>query len=333
MSEVKVSIGLPVYNGENYLELAIDTILKQTNSDFELIISDNCSNDATAEICQAACHRDARVRYIRQNRNIGAIGNFNSLIHLARGCYFKWAAHDDVMDAEYIESLVQVLDNNSQIDWVYANSDMIDAEGRSFKQILPPQYEGFELDAQQQPRWAGHPRKNADSDSAAARFRGVILGINWCVDSYGLFRLKALKRTRTLLPVYGAEKILIAELALNGKSAWVPELLFYQRVHANASGNLASEEAQREFSGNNTNTSGAGFVSTRLYILWAHFSAVNRTRLPLLEKLRAYQAVAEYILQVRKWRKILQSWRSGSGVGGAIRQQLNAARKHSKKQH
>src|SRR3974377_1117825 len=92
----KVSIGLPVYNGENYLRLAIDSILTQDYTDFELIISDNASADATQEICREYTARDCRIRYYRNKINIGASGNYNRVFELARGGLFKWAAHDDV---------------------------------------------------------------------------------------------------------------------------------------------------------------------------------------------------------------------------------------------
>src|ERR1035438_9843576 len=92
----RVSIGLPVYNGENYLDPALNSILRQDYSDLELIISDNASTDATGNICREYAAKDPRIRYYRNETNIGASANFNCLVKLARGEYFKWAAHDDV---------------------------------------------------------------------------------------------------------------------------------------------------------------------------------------------------------------------------------------------
>src|SRR5688572_28337892 len=94
-----VSIGLPVYNGERFLSEALDSLLGQTLADFELIVSDNASTDRTAEICLAYAARDARVRYVRQQTNIGAIRNWNFVARQARGQYFKWASANDFCDS------------------------------------------------------------------------------------------------------------------------------------------------------------------------------------------------------------------------------------------
>jgi glycosyltransferase involved in cell wall biosynthesis len=101
-----VSIGLPVYNGARFLQEALDALLGQTWQDLELIISDNCSTDATREICERAAARDPRVRYMRQPENIGPTRNFAFVLQQARGEFFMWAAHDDRWDSGWIEALV-----------------------------------------------------------------------------------------------------------------------------------------------------------------------------------------------------------------------------------
>src|SRR5688572_7662493 len=106
----KVSIGLPVYNGENYLSQALDSLLGQTYSDFELIISDNGSTDRTQEICRAYAIKDRRVRYFRSATNRGAAWNFNNVFALSSGKYFKWAAHDDICAPEFLERCLEVLE-------------------------------------------------------------------------------------------------------------------------------------------------------------------------------------------------------------------------------
>jgi glycosyltransferase involved in cell wall biosynthesis len=95
MNVPRVSIGLPVYNGQNYLRCALDSILQQDYTDFELIISDTASADASPGICQELARKDGRVRYYRNETNIGARGNYNRVFELARGEFFKWASHDD----------------------------------------------------------------------------------------------------------------------------------------------------------------------------------------------------------------------------------------------
>src|SRR5262245_17750978 len=91
-----VSVGVPVYNGERYLDKALSSILRQDFEDFELIISDNASTDGTAEICKAYADKDRRIRYHRNTSNIGAAPNYNQTFEMARGEYFKWCAHDDI---------------------------------------------------------------------------------------------------------------------------------------------------------------------------------------------------------------------------------------------
>jgi len=107
-----VTIGLPVFNGEAFLRRAVDSILAQTYADFELLISDNCSTDGTAGICQSHLLAHQRVRYLRQPENIGAAKNYNKLVALSSSKYFKWAAHDDVMAPRFLEECLRALEQD-----------------------------------------------------------------------------------------------------------------------------------------------------------------------------------------------------------------------------
>jgi len=98
-----VSIGMPVYNGERTLAAAIESILAQTWPDWELVISDNCSTDATEAICRGYAAGEPRIRYLRQPVNQGAHANFRCVLDQARGEYFMWAAADDLRSADFIE--------------------------------------------------------------------------------------------------------------------------------------------------------------------------------------------------------------------------------------
>src|SRR5580704_17148522 len=99
-SSPRVSLALPVYNGEEFLHQAIDSLLQQTFDDFELIVSDNASTDRTAEICAEYVARDSRIRYYRNSENIGVVRNYNRSFQLAQGEYFRWNAADDVSAPE-----------------------------------------------------------------------------------------------------------------------------------------------------------------------------------------------------------------------------------------
>ncbi len=98
-----ISIGMPVFNGAQFIQNALDSLLSQTVTDFELIISDNASTDETENICRKYAEQDSRIRYVRQPRNMGSAFNFKFVLDEARGEYFLWAACDDVRSPDFIE--------------------------------------------------------------------------------------------------------------------------------------------------------------------------------------------------------------------------------------
>ena len=105
----RLSIGIPVYNGESFLAQALDSLLAQTFHDFEIVISDNASTDRTPEICHAYVQRDPRVRYVRNPLNLGSVPNFNRVFEPSTAPLFKWAAHDDLHHETYLERCVRLL--------------------------------------------------------------------------------------------------------------------------------------------------------------------------------------------------------------------------------
>jgi glycosyltransferase involved in cell wall biosynthesis len=115
-----VSIGMPVFNCEATLKSALDSMLEQSFSDFELIISDNCSTDSTSAICQEYASKDSRIIYIRQPINIGPFPNFNFVFNQGKGRYFLWAAGDDIRSSDFLEENVHFLETH--IDYVASTS-------------------------------------------------------------------------------------------------------------------------------------------------------------------------------------------------------------------
>ena len=114
----KVSIGMPVYNGEKFIRKALDSLLAQTFTDFELIISDNASTDGTEAICRECAARDARIFYFRQKKNIGAAGNFQFVLDHTRAGLFMWAAYDDKWAENYLrEGTILLCDE--RVDFVF----------------------------------------------------------------------------------------------------------------------------------------------------------------------------------------------------------------------
>lgn len=129
----RVTIGMPVFNGELFIRQAIDSLLVQTFTDFELVISDNASTDDTPAICREYGRRDGRVRYIRQERNIGAPPNFRYLLAQARGLYFMWAAADDCWDSNWLEVLLGAIRTTDIV--VRGTPVVIDARGKPLERI------------------------------------------------------------------------------------------------------------------------------------------------------------------------------------------------------
>lgn len=146
-----VSIGMPIYNGEKYIREALDSLLGQSFANFELIISDNASTDGTEGICLEYAARDARIRYIRQPKNLGALANFKFVLDEARGAHFMWAATDDVWDPQWIGGMlnamqttgsgaafgkVQCINERSEAIDHYANNLVFDYRGSSLVRRL-----------------------------------------------------------------------------------------------------------------------------------------------------------------------------------------------------
>src|SRR3982751_2757353 len=108
----KLSIGIPVFNGQAFLPELLDSLLAQTYRDFEILICDNASSDRTPQICGEYERRDSRIRYFRNSRNLGAIANFNQAFELSTAPLFKWAAHDDFYRPAYLDACISLLEAN-----------------------------------------------------------------------------------------------------------------------------------------------------------------------------------------------------------------------------
>lgn len=213
----KVSIGMPVYNGENYIREAIDSILAQTFEDFELIISDNASTDRTGEICLDYAARDPRIRYFQNNVNIGAAKNYNVTFNLSSGQYFKWAAHDDVLDRSFLSACVDVLDKDPSVVVCFSEIVKIDEHGK--------QVGTYDKDN----------RILTDSERAHVRFRDLIDTRHWCISVFGVMRSEVLRRTPLIGSYVGSDRCLMVDLGLMGRFYRIPEHLFFRRDHPGSS--------------------------------------------------------------------------------------------------
>lgn len=205
----KVTIGLPVYNGERYLEQAVDSILAQTFTDFELILTDNASTDATEAICRHYEEMDSRVRYIRHRQNMGVAGNFNAAFAASNSKYFRWAAYDDLLAPTYLERCVHLLDQDETLIGAHSLIKIIDESGK-------------ELEVLEEPR-------AVQSKDVFERYRASFLG--WERMIWSVMRSNFIRRARPMGAFPTGEWFLLAELALLGRFGVVPEPLFEQRTH------------------------------------------------------------------------------------------------------
>jgi glycosyltransferase involved in cell wall biosynthesis len=307
----RVTIGLPVYNGEDFLAEAIDSILTQTYEDLELVISDNASTDATEDLCRSYAAGEPRIRYERQPDNRGAAWNHNRVFERARGEYFKWAAHDDFVKPTYLERCLEVLDGDPGVVWSHSRSVLVDPRGH-----LLPGTHGRELRYDVPDRPSGPTRL---SPRPHQRYRAVVMSQS-NLDVFGLIRSTVMKRTGLMIPYYGMDKVFVAELCLAGRYQEVPEVLYFGRVHPNASGALPTSAEQQEF----INPHGRQrFSMIRLHLLAGHSRAIRRADLDAAERARCFLVLVAYLLQVRKWKSVLTRAFRGSGTGGGFLEALN----------
>lgn len=208
-----VSIGLPVRNGLPFLPAALDSILGQTFGDFELIISDNASQDGTRAICEEFAARDSRIRCFTSDLNRGAAWNYNRVFAEARGRYFKWAASDDICCPTFLERCVALLEADPQVVLCYPRALIIDEFGKSLHRVSR--------------------RLRLEDLSCVRRFRRVVRDVprGGAPAVFGVIRSHVLRQTG-LMGVYPAsDVVLLGELALRGPFREVPETLLLKRDH------------------------------------------------------------------------------------------------------
>jgi glycosyltransferase involved in cell wall biosynthesis len=231
LASPRVSVGMVVHNGDDFLEQALDSLLNQTFKDFELIISDNASMDDTERICRAFAERDERIRYVRQPRNLGPGANFRYVLDAARGEFFMWAAHDDCRAPTCIVRLVERLDRNPRAVLASCDFDNIDYQGRTLPRVTPdwqeifsgPKAEQFarfirldEVKTQKANHYYGLVRRTAIRNAVAAALS---------VDTYS-----------------GNDNCTLLALLGLGEFAIVPEVLFHYRIRPPVPGRRAAAE-------------------------------------------------------------------------------------------
>jgi hypothetical protein len=315
----RVSIGLPVYNGARYLRTAIESLLSQTFNDFELILVDNASTDRTQSICTAFAARDSRVRYHRNSHNIGAAGNFNLAFKLARGQYFKWAAHDDLHDPHYLEKCVAMLDADPAAVLAHSETRVIGGDGEEVH--VRPGYRPNEMRGRPElyDEDLYDPRRWLDAPQASDRLRELLCGTKWCFEIFGLMRANSLRATPLHLSFYGSDKVLLAAMAIRGKFLTVAEPLFLRRYHPGQS----SDKGGKEQAVWMTSGGRVQYVPPQIRCLEWYVRLIARSGLPLRERLKCFGSTGrwmlwlfELIVRQRDERGILYRLANQLGMGG-----------------
>ncbi len=259
-----VTIGLPVFNGENYLEEALDSLRAQDYSNLEIIVSDNASTDGTREIVESAVAVDSRIRYDILPDNIGATRNYNRIVPMANGEFFKWSAHDDVCEPTFISRCVEELLSDPDAVLCYPRTILIDGNG----DVIDPEFRDdlFLNDPDPLDRLARYLPHQGEQHAI-----------------FGVIKTKALRRTRLIGHHWGGDMVTLADLMLQGHFIEVPDRLFLRRYHESTSmvANRSGREINAWFDPRRRHRH--ALPRTRLY--WSHLRAVIRSDLPLHRRL------------------------------------------------
>ena len=205
------SVGLPVFNGERFLEDAIRSVLDQDLDDFELIISDNASTDTTPQICQDYASGDRRILYRRNSENLGAAPNFNSVVNLARGKYFKWISADGEIKPAFLSACIDALNQDEEA--ILACTKYLVMRENGNIEVPPDHLNNLAL-TQERP---------------SQRLQEIIpVGV---LPIWGVIRLEKLKETKLIRSTVAADRNLIIDLAIKGKFLQVPEYYALLKRH------------------------------------------------------------------------------------------------------
>lgn len=274
----RVSIGMPVYNGQNFIVETLESLLAQSYTDFELIICDNASTDGTEAICHDYATRDPRIRYHRNETNIGAPANYNLCFELARGEYFKWAAHDDLCAPTFLERCVEVLDRDPHVVLAYTQAKAIDDKGKVVK-IYPGKH-------------------HFNAPEPRVRFYEYVLDPHPVVAVFGLMRRETLGHTRLIGKYAGSDRPLLSEMSLLGKFYEVPEHLFFYRFHeAQSWGGNKSAHAQQAW----YDARRAGKITFPQWrLLREHIRSIERSPVGLQDRVACYLYMGYWMLKNRR---------------------------------
>jgi glycosyltransferase involved in cell wall biosynthesis len=210
-----LTVGMPVYNAERFLAKALDSFLAQTFRDFELLLSDNASTDSTEKVARAYAALDPRIRYSRNEKNMGAGYNFRKVYLEATGRYYKQAAHDDFLEPTFLEECISALEADSSLVLAYTRTKVISPNGN-----LVEYYQ-----------W---PLRTSSYDPVV-RWRDLLLNDHMCFQIFGVFRMDALRQCPPQGSYVNADGVLLAQAGLIGRFWESENFLFINTRHENQS--------------------------------------------------------------------------------------------------
>jgi glycosyltransferase involved in cell wall biosynthesis len=274
----KITVGIPVNNGESHITTAIESILAQTTDDWELVVCDNASTDGTQDIVEGFAARDARVRYLRNPTNLGAAANYNRCLEEARGRYFKWMAHDDWLSANYLEACAAVLDTEPDAVLAFGKpKEMLDEDTPYAKSTFV------------HPDWG---------DAGPVERFGLAMRLErTCHAIFGLYRREALERTTRHRPYYTSDRNLVAETALLGRFVPVIEATFYNRRHA---GQSMARSTNRLYLNSWIDGSNNKKYSTMHFSRLAHFAEISGRYPDIAPRAALWRSAAGHLFSPRK---------------------------------
>jgi glycosyltransferase involved in cell wall biosynthesis len=277
----RLSIGLPVYNSSRYVAESIEALLGQTYEDFELIISDNASTDDTGDICRRYEKLDSRIRYFRQEQNVGLAPNHNFCVERASGELFKWAAGDDLYARDLLEKCVAALDEHPRVVLAHSWTAMIDIDGNVTQ-------------ANAYPLASSAPR-------APDRFHSL-LNDKGGDDDGGVIRRDVLLGTAMKESYHHADRTIIAEVALYGPFYQVPEWLYFRRDHPDRAERAHPSVRARCANMDPRRTNSWRNPVPRLLAeyIWAYVRMIRRAPLTPSERRECYGYLVEWLTRRAK---------------------------------
>ena len=278
-----LTIGLPVYNGEKHVGMALDDIVEQTFGDFELVISDNASTDRTSEICREYVARDPRIRYHRNPHNLGIGPNVNRVFELCGTRYFKWISHDDRHSPTFLERCIDVLDHDAEVALSHSETGLV---GECGEPLRYDQEMRAYLDSVGNPMTRLDRRRVGEGATPEGRFRDVLRNMNGCFHIYGVFRADMLRKVAWRKNYFGHDKVVLAETVLLGRLNQIDEILFFKRSRKGQTTDYSTREKAQlinphHYSGN-----------AHMLMLRDYLAAVRRTRLSARQQAHMFWTIA-----------------------------------------